>query len=92
MAARTTFLELRGLDVWYDRRVPPHERGAEQAAEVVSWGLMDEMIPIIRIYDAEPADLSTAYDLLVEAPPLWSRTGSALHRAGEDAPHEEPLQ
>jgi hypothetical protein len=52
------FLELRGLDVWYDDRVARHERGMEHAAEVVSWGLMDEMIPIIRIYDAEPAQLS----------------------------------
>jgi hypothetical protein len=69
---RAEFLELRGLDVWYDRRVPPHQRGAEHAAEVVSWGLMDEMVPIIRIYDAEPAQLAAAFDLLVDAPPLWS--------------------
>jgi hypothetical protein len=69
---RAAFLELRGLDVWYDHRVPPHERGNEHAAEVVSWGLMDEMIPIIRIYDAEPAYLSIAFDLLVSRAPLWS--------------------
>jgi hypothetical protein len=73
---RAAFLELRGLDVWYDRRVPPHERGNEHAAEVVSWGLMDEMIPIIRIYDAEPADLSIAFDLLVARAPLWSRSST----------------
>jgi hypothetical protein len=73
---RATFLELRGLDVWYDRRLPPHERGAEHAAEVVSWGLMDEMIPIIRIYNAEPADLSIAFDLLVARAPLWSRSST----------------
>ena len=49
-----------------------HEWGAEHAAEVVSWGLMDEMVPIIRIYDAEPAQLSVAFDLLVGRPPLWA--------------------
>jgi hypothetical protein len=68
---RAAFLELRGLDAWYDRELPPHERGNEHAAEVVSWGLMDEMIPIIRIYDAEPADLAIAFDLLVARAPLW---------------------
>ncbi len=68
---RAAFLELRGLDVWYDSRIPRHERGMEHAAEVVSWGLMDEMIPIIRIYDAEPTQLSAAFDLLVGRSPLW---------------------
>ena len=71
-ADRAAFLELRGLDVWYDDRVPRHERGMEHAAEVVSWGLMDEKVPIIRIYDADPADLSIAFELLVNRPPLWS--------------------
>ena len=66
------FLRLRGLDVWTDQRFPPHEWGAEHAAEVVSWGLMDEPIPIIRIYDAEPPELSIAFDLLVDRPPLWA--------------------
>ncbi len=72
MSKRAAFLELRKLDVWYDSRLPPHERGAEHAAEVMSWGLMDEMIPIIRIYDAAPAELSEAFDLLVDRPPLWT--------------------
>jgi hypothetical protein len=73
---KAAFLELRGLEVWYDRQIPRHERGNEHAAEVVSWGLMDEMIPIIRIYNAEPADLSIAFDLLVDEPPLWSRSST----------------
>ncbi len=80
-ADRAAFLELRGLDVWYDHRIPRHERGMEHAAEVVSWGLMDEMVPIIRIYDAAPADLRIAFDLLVGEPPLWSGSGSRF-RAG----------
>jgi hypothetical protein len=75
-AERAAFLELRGIDVWWDRRYPRHERGSEHAAEVVSWGLMDEMIPIVRIYNAEPAQLSEAFDLLVDRPPLWSRSST----------------
>jgi len=76
-AQKAAFLELRGLDVWYDARVPRHERGAEHAAEIVSWGLMDEMIPIIRIYDAEPARLFEAFSLLVHRSPLWTQVRSA---------------
>lgn len=75
---RSAFLHLRGLDTWNDQRIPRHQRGFEHVAEVVSWGLMDEMIPIIRIYDAEPADLAIAFDVLVGRPPLWS---PALGRA-----------
>jgi hypothetical protein len=79
-AERAAFLELRGLDVWYDERVPRHERGMEHAAEVVSWGLMDEMVPIIRIYNAEPAQLADAFNLLVHRPPLWAETRTTPDR------------
>jgi hypothetical protein len=77
---RAAFLERRGLDVWYDVRIPRHERGMEHAAEVVSWGLMDEMIPIIRIYNAEPAQLAEAFDLLLDRPPLWTETRTTADR------------
>ena len=66
------FLRLRRLDAWSDEGLPPHEWGAEHAAEVVSWGLMDELIPIVRIYDAEPAKLTIAFELLVDQRPLWA--------------------
>lgn len=68
---REAFLRLRGLGSWSDDRRPPHEWGAEHAAEVVSWGLMDEPVRIIRIYDADPPELATAFDLLVGRAPLW---------------------
>jgi hypothetical protein len=67
---RASFLQLRGLRTWSDRAVPPHEWGAEHAAEVVSWGLMDELVPIVRIYDAEPAVLATAFEQLTGHTPL----------------------
>ena len=54
-----------------DQRRPPHEWGAEHAAEVVSWGLMDEAAPIIRIYDNEPAVLLMAFEELTGSGPLW---------------------
>jgi hypothetical protein len=85
LADRAAFLELRGLDVWYDPRVPPHLRGAEHAAEVISWGLMDEMVPIIRVYDAEPAELSEAFHLLVHQPPLWLSSAASTPASADAA-------
>jgi hypothetical protein len=74
---RAAFLRLRGLEAWIDHRRPAHEWGAEHAAEVVSWGLMDEPVPIVRIYDAAPTDLSIAFDLLVHRRPLWTASSGA---------------
>ena len=59
---------------------PPHEWGAEHAAEVVSWGLMDEPIPIVRIDDASPDELAVAFDLLVGESPLWTKAGETVRR------------
>lgn len=71
-AERAAFLRERGLTAWTDERLPRHEWGAEHAAEVVSWGLMDERIRIVRIEDAEPARLLPAFTLLADQPPLWA--------------------
>ena len=68
---RAALLELRGLEAWVDPALPPHEWGAEHAAEILSWGLMDEEVRIIRIYDAEPAQLEAGFELLVGARPMW---------------------
>jgi hypothetical protein len=73
---RAALLRLRRLDAWTDPRLPRHDWGAEHAAEIVSWGLMDEPVPIIRIRDAEPAALSIAFELLVGRPPLWADVGT----------------
>ena len=69
---RAALLRLRRLDSWVDQGQPPHEWGAEHAAEIVSWGLMDEAVPIIRIYDNEPRDLQAAFHLLVGRAPLFT--------------------
>ncbi len=71
-AERAAFLRARGLTAWTDDRLPRHEWGAEHAAEVVSWGLMDEQIPIVRIEDADPDQLLPAFDLLADQAPLWT--------------------
>ena len=68
---RERFLDLRGLQMWVDATRPTHEWGAEHAAEVVSWGLMDAEVELIRIHDADSSALSTAFELLVKRDPLW---------------------
>jgi hypothetical protein len=67
---RRAFLEERGIDAWQDHSQPPHFWGAEHAAEAISWALMDEPVRIIRIYDASPARLTTAYQILTGHEPL----------------------
>jgi hypothetical protein len=69
---RQRFLGLRGLRAWVDPDGPAHEWGAEQAAEVVSWGLMDAQVELIRIHDADASTLRAAFRLLVSRDPLWS--------------------
>ena len=71
-AQRERFLEVRGLRAWVDPDRPTSEWGGEHAAEVLSWGLMDTMVPIIRIEDAEPAELRAAFEQLVGRAPLWA--------------------
>ena len=70
---RDAFLNVRHLDVWIDGDVEPYLWGAEHAAEVVSWGLMDEEVSIIRVGDAEPAQLAVAFDTLADEAPLWQQ-------------------
>jgi hypothetical protein len=71
-AEQESFVALRGLEVWADQRAPRHEWGAEHAAEVVSWSLMDKPSPIIRIRDAGPAQLLIAFEALLGRPPRWA--------------------
>jgi hypothetical protein len=72
VSQRERFLDVRGLRRWVDPTRPRHEWLAEHAAEVVSWGLMDAEVPIIRIGDAAQSDLWTAFELLVGREPLWA--------------------
>ena len=71
-AQREQFLELRGLDSWIDPDRGADEWGAEHAAEVVSWGLTDAPVEIIRIADTDRAALEAAFELLVGRSPMWA--------------------
>ena len=61
---RERFLQLRGLDAWAGDDVEWKQRGIEQLAEIVAWGLADgAMAPMID-GDRDPQALSEAYDLV----------------------------
>lgn len=72
---RATFLALRGLDDWNDRTHDWPKRGAEQAAEIIAWGLQENIGSIpTRVALIGPNDLDSlaaAFEVLVGAPPLW---------------------
>jgi hypothetical protein len=68
---REAFLELRNLEQWSDDgSVEWHMNGAEQAAQILMWGLIDRSIRIATIPDASCADLRAGYVLLTGRPPL----------------------
>jgi hypothetical protein len=72
---RTAFLQLRGLTEW--RNDDPqrwHERGAEHAAEIMVWGLMDRPIRPVFIPHHSCAELLAGYLVLVGRPPLHGYT------------------
>jgi hypothetical protein len=62
-------LELSGRKTWGDADVPWVERGVEYAAEVIAWGLLDEVIPMVRIGTPPCEELAAAFELLTGAPP-----------------------
>lgn len=72
---RAEFLTLRGLETWNDRRQDWPRRGAEQAAEIIAWGLQESFRPIPTrvglVGPNDPASLTAAFELLVGRPPLW---------------------
>ena len=77
---RREFMTHRGLDSWDDSTLEWAERGAEQAAEVITWALMDRNIQIrwvettesgttetyrlFKIPDSSADELMAAYQLL----------------------------
>ena len=79
-SARSEFLALRGLTGWNNSNDDWPERGAEQAAEIVAWGLQESLGPIpTRVAEVGPHDVSSlaaAFELLTGAPPLWMGASS----------------
>jgi len=72
---REAFLELRNLETWWDDGSAPwHSYGAEQAAQVLAWGLIDRPIRVATIPDAGCDELRTGYVLLTGRLPLHGYT------------------
>ena len=71
-ATRQEFLELRGLTAW--REGNWHDRGAEHAAEILVWGLIDRPVVPGRIPDNSCDELLTAYRTLTGSDPLHGYT------------------
>jgi hypothetical protein len=73
---RARFLEARNLSSWDADGLPWQERGEEQAAEIVAWGLMLDAAPIpTRVGDHGPQDeslLAAAFEILTGDAPLFS--------------------
>jgi hypothetical protein len=68
---RAAFLQQRDLEDWWDNGSAPwHTYGAEQAAQIIVWGLIDRPIHIATIPDSGCLDLRTGYVLLTGRPPL----------------------
>lgn len=72
------FTENRGLDAWRDADARWWQQGQEQAAEVVAWGLMNEVEPFnsIWVIGEECEQLSEAFAFLTGIAPLHSAAHS----------------
>ena len=67
---RAAFLELRGLDTWNDSSHGWSQRGAEHAAEILTWGLLDESFQYVLIPDHGCDAFAEGYELLTGLQPL----------------------
>ena len=70
---RREFLAMRGLGAWSDHELKWSQRGEEQAAEIIAWGLMHLPAPIPTSVGADgdqaPDLLADAFMLLTGRPP-----------------------
>jgi hypothetical protein len=67
---RERFMDVRGIASWNDRADPWKERGTEQSAEIITWGLGEgEIAPLLPTpVDAET--LASLYELLTGGAPI----------------------
>ena len=74
-ATRQDFLELRGLNGWQDLNEEWSERGIEQAAEIVAWGLevaqWDIPTEVAEVGAQDADSLRQAFELLTGRLPIW---------------------
>jgi hypothetical protein len=71
---RRAYLALRELDTWNDQRRPWGERGTEDAAEVLRWGLDEECHLPGRLLHHDVEGLTEAFRWLTGREPLCHLT------------------
>lgn len=64
------FMRTRGIATWNDRHLPWRERGAEQAAEIISWGLGEGEIQPVLPTPVDAETLASLYELLTGRAPI----------------------
>jgi hypothetical protein len=64
------FMEVRGVEAWNDERFPWKERGTEQAAEIIAWGLGEGEIAPLLSEPMRTAALADLYELLTGREPI----------------------
>lgn len=69
---RTQFLTLRGHAAWREGKW--HERGSENAAEIIAWGLIDRPSKPVHIYGNSCEELLDGYLTLTGQDPLHGMT------------------
>jgi hypothetical protein len=73
-AARASFQQVRGWDQWLTNDNAWEDNGAEQAAEIIVWGVSDHAVPVVKIDDNSCADLLAGYVALTGLAPLHGYT------------------
>ena len=71
---RQAFVELQGLNAWYDKDTSWNDRGTEHAAEIIAWGLGETSRPPRWIPNNDPESLTTAYHQLTNTDPITDTT------------------
>ena len=64
------FMDLRGIAAWNDRSFDWKQRGTEQAAEVVTWGLGEGEIAPLLPEITDPETLARLFRLLTDLEPI----------------------
>jgi hypothetical protein len=64
------FMQDRGIAGWNDRSDPWKERGTEQAAEIITWGLGEGAIAPLLPETPDPETLARLYRLLTARDPI----------------------
>jgi hypothetical protein len=64
------FMDLRGIAAWNDRSFDWKERGTEQVAEIITWGLGEGEIAPLLPEITDPETLARLYRLLTDLEPI----------------------